>query len=275
MKRLLKTGLSLISLRRTLGFQSFFAATKFDLHIQPVKLTIKRALVLSPHPDDDAFGMGGAIKKMASAGTEVTVAYFCDGSGGVPEGRPQGEELGLKTRKDESLIMRRRAEAKKAGEILGIKELVFWGYPDGRLASGTSVIRALQDLIRRVRPEIIFLPSFLDNHGDHRVVNEIFFNACLADGEAVGKMSEISKITVWAYEIWTPILANRLIDITLYVKTKREAILAHESQMKARGYDKAILGLNQYRAEINQISGFAEAFFAAPFELYLKLYRKS
>lgn len=268
MKRLLKTGLSLVSLRRALGFGSFFAATKFDLHISQPKLEFKNALVFSPHPDDDAFGLGGTIKKMTTYGTKVTVAYFCDGSGGVKEGRGEGEELGISSRRDENLIALRKTEAEKAAAILGINELVFWGYPDGKLASGTAATRALEDLIEHVKPDIIFLPSFLDNHGDHRVVNEIFINAAR-------KYPEISKVQIWAYEIWTPILANRLVDITLYIKTKKEAILAHESQLKTRGYDKAILGLNQYRAEINKISGFAEAFFAAPFDLYLKLYRKS
>ncbi len=268
MKRLLKTGLSLVALRKALGFSSFFAATKFDLHLSQPKLEFKNALVLSPHPDDDAFGLGGTIKKMTTAGTKVTVAYFCDGSGGVPEGRGAGEELGVLPRKDESLISRRKTETEMASKILGINELVFWGYPDGKLASGTSVIRALQDLIKRIKPDIIFLPSFLDNHGDHRVVNEIFINA-------YQNLQEVQKAEIWAYEIWTPILVNRLVDITLYIKTKREAILAHESQIRSRGYDKAILGLNQYRAEINKISGYAEAFFAVPFDLYLKLYRKS
>jgi len=268
MKRLLKTGLSLITLRRALGFGSFFQSVKFDFHILKPKLEFKSALVLAPHPDDDVFGMGGTIKKMTSSGTQVTVAYFCDGSGGVPEGRSESEEVGVLSRRDESLILRRKSEAENAAKILGTSKLFFWGYPDGKLAAGTSVIRALQDLIAHVKPDIIFLPSFLDNHGDHRVVNEIFINA-------VAKMPEISKTEIWAYEIWTPIFINRLVDISLYIKTKGEAITCHQSQLEARGYEKAITGLNQYRAEINKISGHAEGFFAAPFETYKKLYRKS
>ena len=63
MKRWLKNGLSLIALRRALGFGSFFAATKFSFQVQPAKLDFKNALVLSPHPDDDALAMGGTIKK--------------------------------------------------------------------------------------------------------------------------------------------------------------------------------------------------------------------
>lgn len=268
MKRWLKQGLSLLTLKKIFSFSQIFAATKFDLRLMAdAKVKYQNALVLSPHPDDDVFGLGGTIKKMATAGTKVTVAYFCDGSGGVPEGRPAAEELGASPRRDDSLIRLRKEEAEKSKEILGISELVFFGYPDGKLAAGTSSILALQDLIERVKPDIIFLPSFLDNHSDHRVVNEIFLNASRK------VLSE--DFPVWAYEIWTPIFVNRLVDISLYIKTKTEAVLAHQSQLKSRRYDKAIIALNQYRAEINNIFGFAEGFMAAPLKLYRELYEKS
>lgn len=272
MSRWLKAGFSLISLKRSFSFGEIFAATKFDLHILEPKLDYKNVLVLSPHPDDDVFGSGGTIKKMTTAGAKVTVAYFCDGSGGVPEKDLNKIEMrneGFETpKRDQNLIEQRKIEAQNAGKILGTSELIFWGYPDGKLAAGTSAIRALEDLIERINPDIIFLPSFLDNHGDHRVVSEIFINAA-------AKMPQIAKMPIWLYEVWTPIFVNRLVDISLYIKTKKEAILAHESQIQTRGYDKAILGLNQYRAEINKISGYAEGFFATPFEIYLKLYRRS
>lgn len=268
MKRWLKQGLSLLTLKKVFSFSQIFAATKFDLHLlSKTKLEFKNVLVLAPHPDDDVFGMGGTIKKMTTAGTRVTVAYFCDGSAGVPEGRPAEEELGLAGRKDETLINLRKEESKKSQEILGINELIFWGYQDGKLAAGTAAIRALRDLIEHLKPDIIFLPSFLDNHGDHRVVNEIFINAA----------SKIlpKDFPVWAYEIWTPIFINRLVDISLYIKTKTEAVICHQSQLKSRRYDKAIIALNQYRAEINNLSGFAEGFMAAPLKLYRELYEKS
>ena len=282
MSRLLKAALSVNLLRKELGFSNIFAAAKFDLKVDlDTKIAAKNALVLSPSPDDDAFGMGAAIKKMTVAGTVVTVAYFCDGSGGVPEGRPVGEEVGVPIRRDENLIELRKKEAEVAAKILGISETVFFGYPDGKLAAGTSAIKATSDLIARIKPDIIFLPSFLDNHSDHRVVNEIFINACLAGsprfGEAGRQAAKMltDDFPIWCYEIWTPLFANRILDISLYIKTKTEAIVAHQSQLKSRRYDKAIVGLNQYRAEINNLRGCAEAFFASPLNIYRELYRKS
>jgi len=269
MKRLLRNLLSLNTLRKSLGYGNIFSAVKFELHLKVVnKINFKNVLILSPHPDDDSLGMGGFIKKMTSNGAQVHVAYFCDGSGGLPEGRGEGEEVGGNpvVRRDNNLVATRRQEATAAAQILGISETVFFGYQDGKLASGTSATKAMADLIERVKPDIIFLPSFLDNHGDHRVTNEIFINS---------SQTLSGDFPVWAYEIWTPIFANRLVDISLYIKTKGEAIAAHQSQIKTRRYDKAIIGLNQYRAEINGLGGYAEAFFAVPLKIYKELYRKS
>ncbi len=268
MKRWLKTALSLVTLKKTIGFGGIFAAIKFDLHLKALnKVDFKNVLILSPHTDDDVFGLGGTIKKLTIDGAKVTVAYLCDGAGGVPEGRPVGEELGQAPKRDESLITIRKVETQKAGEILGVGEQIFFGYPDGKLASGTAAVKAVTDLISRVKPDIIFLPSFLDNHSDHRVTNEIFINAA--------NVLQLDELPIWAYEIWTPIFVNRLVDISLYIKTKTEAILVHQSQIKSRRYDKAVVALNQYRAEINNLSGFAEGFFAAPMKIYRELYRKS
>lgn len=249
--------LSLNSLAKNLGFVSAFSATKFDYHIEiKEEIKVNKVLVLAPHPDDDVFGCGGTCKKISDTGGNITVAYFCDGAGGVPESQNQ----------DRNLIDVRKKEAKSSAEILGIGKSIFFGYPDGKLAAGSAAILALTSLIKEVKPDIIFVPSFLDNHPDHRVTNEILINVLSQekfDGE------------VWAYEVWTPIFPNRIVNITSNIEAKKQAMAAHQSQLKTRGYDKAILGLNQYRAEINNFKGYGEAFFACKSDVYQKLYFKS
>lgn len=279
MKRLRKILLSQNNLAKALGTVSFFGATKFNYHIEINENFEKQnILVLAPHPDDDVFGLGGTIFNLAKNKSNITIAYFCDGSAGLPEERIKNKELRIKDeefgnniQRNQALIEIRKHEAKNAIEILGENiEQVFFGYIDGQLASGSSAARALQDLIKRVKPSIIFVPSFLDNHPDHRATNEILINALrgIDPSTALG-------IVIWAYEVWTPIYPNRIVDISDCVEMKKKAILEHKSQLKSRNYDKAIIALNQYRAEINNISGYAEAFFASTPEIYKKLYNKS
>lgn len=255
MSQFRKTLLSWNNLAKTLSYTKIIRASKTNHHLEfNPPLEYKSVLVLAPHPDDDVFGCGGTLAKLTKKGAKVTVAYFCDGSGGVQIGDSNSQEL----------IEIRKVEAKYAAEILGYTEQVFFGYRDGHLAGGESVKKALQDLIRRVKPDIIFTPSFLDNHPDHRAANEVLIN------------TEIQKDKIiFAYEVWTPIYVNRIIDINAEKGKKDEAIKAQKSQLETRGYDKAIMGLNQYRAEINNISGYAEGFFATTFEIYKKLYQNS
>lgn len=269
MKRWLRAALSINGVGKTLGYSNIFKSIKFDFHSKVIsKLDFQTVLIISPHPDDDVLGMGGTIKKMSTNNIKIVVAYLCDGAGGVLEGRPTSEELGIKTvsRRDPNLVGIRKQEAEEASKILGITQQFFFGYPDGKLASSTSALKATADLIERVKPDTIFLPTFFDNHGDHRVANEILVNA---------SKNLPDDFPIWGYEIWTPAIINRLVDITLYTKTKQEAILAHQSQLKVHRFDKAIAGLNTYRGEINGLSGSAEGFLAAPLGIYKELYKKS
>jgi LmbE family N-acetylglucosaminyl deacetylase len=262
MPKLSRILFSLNSLRKALGSQLFFNSTQFDFHIQIIdQIQAKKVLVLAPHPDDDSFGCGGSIRKMATNGSEVTVAYFCDGSGGIPEVTSVNQIF-----RNKELAETRKKEAKATVGILGISEQVFFGYKDGELSKGKAVIKAVSDLIKRVKPDIIFVPSFIDNHPDHRAVNDILIN--FLD-------KNVAHFEIWAYEVWTPIYANRIVLINDEKEAKEQSMLAHQSQLDARGYDKAILGLNQYRAQINNRTGLAEAYFASSPSVYKELYKKS
>ena len=280
MKKWLKILLSLNSLRKSLGSSVFLAATKYNYHIEIVdEITAKKVLVLAPHPDDDCFGVGGTIKKMTNSGANVTVAYFCDGSGGVKEDRIKNYELRIKNSdvRNKGLISIRKEEARETKEILGVAEQVFLGYPDGHLASGTAANKVLRDLIKRLEPDIIFVPSFIDNHPDHRAVNDILISVLTKYIEPTVQTKKGYKFPfeIWAYEVWSPIFANRVVMINDEIDDKILSMRAHKSQLEARGYEKAILGLNQYRAQINNQDGFAEAFFAATPEIYKIIYEKT
>ncbi|MCL5794937.1 MAG: PIG-L family deacetylase [Patescibacteria group bacterium] len=262
MKKLLQQALSLNNLRKVIGLEIFWSAIKSNLNLQildnpqsllPPSHFHRKILFLSPHPDDDVFACGGTIYKHTKAGDKVTVLYLCDGSKG-----------NLKGIRDSSLISKRKKEAQASAEIIGIEELIFWSYKDGKLESNSIALKGLKTLIDELKPEIIYVPSFLDNHPDHRATAEILYR--------VLKNNTDLKTLIAMYELWTPFFPNRLIDISNVINIKKEAINAHITQLKSRGYEKVVLALNQYRAEINNIKGYAEAFFVSNPAIFKKLF---
>jgi LmbE family N-acetylglucosaminyl deacetylase len=263
MKKLWQNALSLNNLRKVIGLEFFWSAIKSNLNLQimddpesllPPSHFHRKVLFLSPHPDDDALSCAGTIYKHTKAGDKVTVLYLCDGSKG-----------NLKGIRDSSLISKRKKEAQASANIMGVEELIFWNYKDGKLESNSIAVKALNTLIDELKPEIIYAPNFLDNHPDHRATAELLYRVLK------NKNNNLTPF-IAMYELWTPFFPNRLINITDVINIKKEAINAHISQLKSRGYDKAIIALNQYRAEINGVKGYTEAFFACQPATFKKLF---
>jgi LmbE family N-acetylglucosaminyl deacetylase len=123
----------------------------------------------------------------------------------------------------------------------------------------------LRKIINSIRPDLVYLPSFLEEHPDHRVVTEILLSA-----------SEATDCQFYCclYEVWTPIFPNCIVDISKTIKIKISAIECYKSQLCENNYLQAFLGLNAYRAiALATANGdYAEAFFRIPLISYRTLY---
>ena len=77
----------------------------------------------------------------------------------------------------------------------------------------------------------------------------------------------------WGYEIWPPVYANRIIDISDVMEIKTKAIHVFQSQLNYMDYARGITSLNSYRSFFhNRAKGYAEAFFSCQPEDYLALF---
>lgn len=213
----------------------------------------KKILVLSPHPDDDVLGCGGSLALYPKE-VEITVLYFSDGSRGT-----------IDRHKDKGLIEIRHKEAEKAGRILGVKRQIFLDLPDLEFKPEKESVLKLASILKEIEPDSIYLPFFLDGHRDHREVSIFLTSACN------GYKKEPKLYT---FGIWTPPPPNLLVDISPVVKKKKEAILAHKSQLKNRNYLKAIFGLNQYFGNLYNAGQYAEGFWACSLRDYLSKMRE-
>src|SRR5436305_631298 len=108
-----------------------------------------RVLVITAHPDDVDYGAGGTVAAWTAAGVEVAYCIVTDGDAG-------GEDPTI-TRAE--MAQTRREEQRKAAAILGVTEVEFLGYPDGRLEVSLELRRDLSRVIRRFRPTRVVTQS--------------------------------------------------------------------------------------------------------------------
>ena len=198
-----------------------------------------RVLVIAPHPDDEVIGCGGTVCLHRQLGHKVSILYLTDGERGIKNMNP------IKTAE------LRRTEAKRSSAHLDIPEenLYHLHLRDGDVINQSGTNYDLREILEKSDPDIIYLPSFVEAHRDHYAANVLLKN------------NLVKSAIIAAYEVWTPLIPNRLVNISSVIDAKRAALLEHASQMKELDYCDAALSLNRYRAAMyRKTSQFAEAF---------------
>lgn len=192
----------------------------------------QRALVVMAHPDDVDFASSGTVAQWTAAGTAVTYCLITDGdAGGFDPAVPRSEIAGI-----------RQAEQRAAAAEVGVSELVFLGYPDGRLEVTMELRRDLSRVIRQVRPQrMIVMPSVRTydrmpaNHPDHLAAGEAAMCAIYPDARNPFTFPEL---VAEGHEAWTvaetwiqaPSGATHWVDVTDVWDRKMAALRAHVSQ---------------------------------------------
>ena len=191
----------------------------------------KRVLVVEAHGDDMEFTSGGTIAKLTDRGHEITLVVATDNDKG-------SFELTA-----EQLRAARDREIHGAADMLGIRQVICLGYPDGELQEQAPlhVLRAqLMRIVREVKPDIVFTwDPFApyEGHPDHRAV-------AMAASEA-GSFAhyplycpdqiEAGLEPHFVGEQWffakSPRDQNKFVDIGDYIEKKVDALCRHESQM--------------------------------------------
>jgi LmbE family N-acetylglucosaminyl deacetylase/glycosyltransferase involved in cell wall biosynthesis len=208
-----------------------------------------RVLVVSAHPDDEVFGAGGLIARLAAAGSAVRVLVLSGGE--AQERRAEGSA-------DPAI---RRAEAREAGRELGVTDYEFFDFPDRGLADFRSPIAARVGAeIRSFRPEIVLAPSPSEIHPDHRAAAEAVFEAVSAIRPEDTAFEAYQRLRIVYFEVTQPILPNALVPLGTFGEAKRRAAAKFPSQAAVRDYAGAVEGLNAFRALTLGDAGPAEAF---------------
>jgi len=194
---------------------------------------VSRVLVVTAHPDDVDFGAAGTVARFTEAGVDVSYCIVTDGDAG-------GFDLTV----DRAEMARiRQAEQRAAAEVVGVTDVEFLGYPDGRLVAGLDLRRDITRVIRRVRPDRVLCPSpdrnylrIFASHPDHLAAGESALSAVYPDSRNPFAFPELLTEGFEPHtvrEVW--MMAgpdtNHPSDITDTIDRKIKALRCHVSQL--------------------------------------------
>jgi LmbE family N-acetylglucosaminyl deacetylase len=236
------------------SLRTFVSASSIrDLPVARYEPGKSKVAVLAPHMDDEVIGCGGTIAKHVTAGSDVSVIFLTDGRYGG----------GANVAKD-AIVSIRKAEARHAARILGVRAVTFLDAEDTQLRSDPHVAPRLREILERDRPDIVYLPFILEQHPDHRAANDVLLAAT---------RDSALHFECRGYEVWTPLFPNCLVRIDETLHLKQEALNCYQSQLAVTDYLHNAIGLNAFRAMGLGSDGgrFAEAFHALPLADYRQL----
>jgi LmbE family N-acetylglucosaminyl deacetylase len=194
---------------------------------------VSKILVIVAHPDDVDFGAAGTVAGWTDAGIDVVYCLVTDGDAG-------GSDPSI-TRADMAAL--RRYEQTEAADRVGVHDLRFLGYPDGRVEATLGLRKDLTRVIREVRPDRVLCPSPERDyvrpgisHPDHRAVGSAALDAVYPDARNPFAFPELladEGLKEWTVrEVWIngPGMANHYVDVTETFPRKVAALRAHVSQ---------------------------------------------
>jgi LmbE family N-acetylglucosaminyl deacetylase len=194
---------------------------------------VGRVLVVTAHPDDVDFGAAGTVAVWTGRGVEVSYCIATDGDAG-------GSDHSI-TRPEMAAI--RREEQLMAARAVGVTDVTFLGFPDGRVTPSLEVRAAISRVIRIVRPDRVVTQSpdrnwarIYASHPDHLATGEAAACAVYPDARNPFAFPELLEEGLEPHtvpELWlmTTERSNRVVDTTDVYDQKLAALRSHASQV--------------------------------------------
>lgn len=207
---------------------------------------------IGAHPDDVEIGMGGTVAGMTAQGLDVTIVDLTDG-----EPTPHGtHEL-------------RIAEAARAAGLLGATRRTLT-QPNRYLFDTVEARTELAEVLRELRPRVLFVPYPEDAHPDHIAAASIAraarFYAKFTKSDMMGEPHYPARVYHYmAVHMRLVREPSFVVDISQTMETKLRALECYESQFQANEHNRGIVPMLEAAARMwgTQIGVSAgEPFFA-------------
>jgi N-acetylglucosamine malate deacetylase 1 len=199
----------------------------------------KTILVVAAHPDDEVIGAGGTIAAHATRGDAVFIAILADGA--TVQFPDEPDKISLK-----------QDQTRQVADILGAKEVFCGNFPDQRLDKVPllEINQFLEEIARKVQPQIIYTQHFADLNVDHRIAYEAAAVATRPFG-----LPSFEQLLCYAVDSvthagqGTPTF-NVYSDISETIELKLKAMQIYETEMRPYPHPRSLEAL-RYAAQRN------------------------
>ena len=222
-----------------------------------------RAMVIMAHADDAEWTCAATMAKMCAEGWEVVLVLCTDGSKG-------SDDPEMTT---ECLAAIRAEEQRESGRVLGLKDVVFLGYPDSYLEPTLQLRRDIAREIRRHRPHVVITEPptrdidsrYYGSHPDHLATGEATLAAVFPTARDRLTFPELLEEGLEPHKVREVWIVGGLEgsdhyeDVDGYLDTAIEALKAHRSQVSPEAAEKYFpIGRAETAAKVGL--KYAEAF---------------
>jgi Uncharacterized proteins, LmbE homologs len=159
----------------------------------------KKLLVFSAHAADFVWRSGGTIAKYIDEGAEVHVIVFSMGVRG--ESNDLWKQEGQTA---ETVSAMRKAESMNAAEILGVKNIEYWGMMDYPIVFDDASKERIIRKIREVRPDYVITHDKTDLFNpDHNEVSKVVHSCCvqsISAGVRMEGLKHTKQMNIFGFE---------------------------------------------------------------------------
>tara|TARA_B100001989_G_scaffold235798_1_gene197286 strand:- start:3301 stop:3972 length:672 start_codon:yes stop_codon:yes gene_type:complete len=198
---------------------------------------MSKVLVVAPHPDDETLGCGGTILKHKAQGDEVywLIVTEMNSKGGYSD-----KEISERNKQIENV-----SKAYKFNEVFRL------GFESSYLDTlpMAEIIKEFSKVLKKLQPEILYIPFKNDVHSDHEVVfnsiiaaSKTFRNKKIKSLYVYETISETDFGSVKSFsDTFTP---NVFIDISKFLKKKISIMKIYKSEIKKFPFPRSEKSIN-------------------------------
>lgn len=217
---------------------------------------MRKVLFIAVHPDDETLGCGGSILKHKAMGDEIYWMTVTNATKDHPF--HFGEEF---------VVMRDKL-VDAVSEAYGFDETIKLDLPTQMLHTidMKDFVVAVDEVIKRIRPNIVYMPFRDDVHSDHRYAFEAIYSCTKSFRkpyiEQIYMIEALSETEFSPSIPSTSFVPNVYVDITEYMDRKMEIMSMYAQEVMAEPYPRSLSSIKALARVRGSRSGvmYAEAF---------------